>query len=72
MKKYNGLAKWVLIILAITGHLVILGGIFYRQAVMDAKLENDVVHLQRDVTEIKEDIKSINNRLWDRKDGICR
>ena len=56
-KKLNGLAKWIIIALAILT-------IAYNTIVTHAVKINDIVHLQADVVEIKQDIRDIRNHLF--------
>lgn len=51
-KKLNGMAKWIIVALAVGG-LVFNSGILY----------NDVAHLKKDITEIKKEVNGITNFL---------
>lgn len=55
-KKINGLAKWVLVAIAV-------GGILSNAII----LWNDVKHIKGDIVEIKQDIKEIRTYLLENK-----
>ncbi len=59
-KKLNGLAKWILVALAI-------GALAYNTLVTHVVKINDIQHLQADVIEIKQDIKAISKYLLEKK-----
>lgn len=58
-KKLNGLAKWIIIALAI-------GTVAYNTIVTHAVKINDIEHLQATVTEMKQDIRDIRNYLFEK------
>lgn len=51
-KRLNGLAKWIIICIAVAG-------IIFNTAI----LHNDVKHLKGDIAEIKEEVKEIRQYL---------
>ncbi len=56
-KKLNGMAKWIIVALAVAG-LIFNSGILY----------NDVKHLTKDVSEIKEEVKELRKEFHNVKD----
>lgn len=59
-KKINGLAKWILVAIAI-------GGFIYNTLVTHVVLKNDVRHLETTVKEVKEEVKYLRNYLLTEK-----
>ena len=72
-KKLNGYAKWAIVVIAIITILLNTAGIIWNASTLHygvkentAVLQNDIVHLTADVTDIKIDIKAINSYLLGR------
>ena len=59
-KKYNDLAKWVVIAIAI-------GTIIYNTLVTHVVLKNDVRHLETAVKETKQEVRDLRNYLLTEK-----
>ena len=60
--KTSDLAKWVIVAMAV-------GGLIYNVIVTHTILKNDVKHIQADMTEIKQDVKSINMYLLQKSEN---
>lgn len=66
-KKLNGYGKWILVFLAFCGILWNAATLHFGVKQNTAVLQNDMVHLKGDVTDIKTDIKSIYAYLLEKK-----
>ena len=64
--KLNGTARWIIVGLAFCGIIWNAFELHYNTKKNTAILQNDVVHLAADMTEIKTDIKAINQYLLER------
>lgn len=62
-KKINGYAKWISIGIVIGMIIWNAIGLHYNTRRNTAILQNDMIHLAEDMTEIKLDIKAINTYL---------
>jgi len=58
--KYNGLAKWAAILIA-------LAAIAYNAIDTRAILKNDVKHIQSDIVEIKQDVRELRTFIIDKE-----
>jgi len=56
MKKINGLAKWIVVAIAVAG-------IVFNTAI----LYNDVKHLKKQIHEVKQEIRDLRNYLMENK-----
>ena len=65
-KKLNGLAKWVLVVLAFCGIMWNAFTLHFGVKENTAVLQNEIVHLTADIADIKIDIKAINTYLLER------
>ena len=66
-KKFNGLAKWILVALAFLGIMWNAFTLHYGVKENTAVLQNEITHLTADVADIKIDIKAINTYLLERR-----
>ena len=65
-KKINGLAKWILVVLALLGIMWNAFTLHFGVKENTAVLQNEIMHLTDDVADIKQDIKAINTYLLER------
>ena len=66
-KKINGLAKWILVVLALLGIMWNAFTLHFGVKENTAVLQNEIMHLTDDVADIKQDIKAINTYLLERR-----
>ena len=66
-KKVNGISKWILVILALLGIMWNAFTLHFGVKENTAVLQNEITHLTDDVADIKQDIKSINAYLLERR-----
>ena len=66
-KKLNGLAKWILVVLALLGIMWNAFTLHYGVKENTAVLQNEIMHLTDDMADIKQDIKAINTYLLERR-----
>ena len=66
-KKLNGLAKWILVVLALLGIMWNAFTLHFGVKENTAVLQNEIMHLTDDVADIKQDIKAINTYLLERR-----
>ena len=66
-KKVNGLARWILVVLALLGIMWNAFTLHYGVKENTAVLQNEIMHLTDDVADIKQDIKAINTYLLERR-----
>ena len=62
-KKINGYAKWILVALAFLGIIWNAFTLHYGVKENNAVLQNDVIHLTKDVGELKQDFKSFRAEI---------
>lgn len=66
MKKYNDYVKWIIVAFAIAG-FIFNSGVLYNE-VAHLKANQSKMATKEDIVEIRQDIKNINDRLWESKE----